>query len=429
MNQVATPQNRITLSTLAIALLGVVAFVQVSMFPVLITYAAILLLIVVSLAAAHASYSLDKRLLVFLFFFISPVLISVFSLPIAFALESDTFDYSRLNVIGRIANIILLFTAILFIHKYVKKRKSFLIFKWYWFGIIILLASAAWHAFSIYTPFIDFPFETRSHLHSANNVELTLGNRVTGFAREPSYFIPFVVDFIALTFLFVRNYTLKIVFIGLSSILLLLALSPSGYILIVGAFLGAYVFSRLKFIASIKPSTCMYSFLFCIAISAIFFEVSNSDFFKYFYLRVSNLELESSDRLYMNVMPFIWSSESSISSFLFGHGIKSYSIIGTEYFLPRGGPIHVTSNNLFVDIFWEAGIIGLSVLLAFFLFVFLKIMNSNFERGQVFLSLFVLFDLFLSSFFRADFASLRFFIMVYILYLLIYYDYKTFKRG
>jgi O-antigen ligase len=150
----------------------------------------------------------------------------------------------------------------------------------------------------------------------------------------------------------------------------------------------------------------------------------NEQVFQYIYSRIFEANLDNSGRFYMVVMPYSWSFDGSVFSFLLGHGVKSYSIIGSHYSFLSGEPIHDTSNNIYTDVFWESGLLGLILLLMFFLFVFSCIFKRKIGKQSSFIAFYFLFELMLSGMFRADYASARFFIILYLIYLMFNQPFK-----
>ena len=155
-----------------------------------------------------------------------------------------------------------------------------------------------------------------------------------------------------------------------------------------------------------------------LSIFIFFVNFTNNEYTDYVLTRINTADSDNG-RVFMLLGPLEWIQESNFFSILFGHGIKSYSIIGSFYTLHSGDPVHVTSNNLYIDVFWESGILGLFFLLSFFSCVLYKIFSLNVSKSSVFVMLFVFFDIVFSSIFRGDYASFRFFIMIYLLYVLI----------
>src|SRR5699024_6420485 len=222
----------------------------------------------------------------------------------------------------------------------------------------------------VYLNLLSFPFDTRAHVHSTYGDEYSFSKRLTGIASEPSYFVMLAIDFIILSAL-LSGMKKRFILLPFGILLMLLSVSPSGYIAFFMASALAYFFSKLKY-AKFKFSAKSLFLIFVVIIilaTAVFY-IMSTPYFEYIYRRITDPRMLKSARAYMNYMPFVWAWDSNSFSFLFGHGIKSYSIIGTAFNVPDGNPVHVTSNNLYVDTFWEAGLLGLVSIISFFSFVF-----------------------------------------------------------
>lgn len=408
------------------ALVGITAFTSVTIVPAVLAYAVGFIVFLFAIVYFSKFGFVDKKLFIFLLFFLITFEIGLIGLPISYFSDRDRFNYDELSIFGRIFNFIFISSIILFYDKFSSTRDVSLLFRFYMVGIFILIITAIWQSLAVYFSLIPFPFDTRSHVHGASE-SLNIGSRITGIAREPSYFVMFLVDYIALALL-LKNGIRKVMCIALSILLLILSLSPSGVLTVGLAFGASYFFTQLKFYNELGL-TRIFIFIAIIALLiSFYFGVKDTQFFSYLLHRVSDVDPQESDRLFMLIMPFEWIKDSNALNVLFGHGIKTYSILGSAYLLPDGAPVHVTSNNVFIDVFWESGLLGLLFLVCFFAFIFLKIMKSRFTRKQTFVSLFVFFDLCISSMFRADFASFRFFIMLYLLFLLVNYDFRILRK-
>ena len=415
--------NKLHFFPTIIALTFLLAFTTVTIIPKVVFYGVFFLTIFSFFLFSKDCFIVDKSLFLYLFFFLSISIIGLISYPISMILTGNSFDYSQLNIAGRVTNLLLLSLFVLLIYTYTKEDNITLPFKWYWLGTGILMFTAIWQFFDVFLHLVNFPFETRAQLHSTYGQEYAFNKRLTGIASEPSYFVMFAVDFIILSLLLTKGIKRKFIVI-LGFFLMILSLSPSGYITFFGSLGFAWIFVSLKHASfKLKPSTILFVFLSLCLIPIGTHILVNSSFFDYFFNRISDPRMLDSPRAYMSYMPFNWAWNSNPFSFLFGHGIKSYSIIGTAFNNPDGLPVHVTSNNIYVDTFWESGIIGLLILLGFFYFIFTKLMKSKHSKFQVFIGLFVLFDLMFSGIFRADFASIRFFSLLYLLFILIKHDF------
>lgn len=395
----------------------------VSFLPILIIYALALSVLLLHTPNFIYNTRVNKKLFYFLLFLIMPSMLGIISLFPSSIINSHGLDYSQLNIFGRIFNILFFPCIIIIIDRMVSKHGLYNLVFWVWFGGLIFVGFGIWHAASIYGFIGSFPFETRSHVHSAGTISINVDERLTGVAREPSFFGPFVVDFTILTLLIVYSRVKRLGLLVISVLLIVLSLSPSGFMVLVGTFLGGFLVLSLRHFLSTKKISLQYIIyigIVTVLLVALLKIISNLYIFDYIFYRFSFIN--ESGRFFMSVMPFKWSWESNVYSFLFGHGIKTYSIIGTQFMIPSGGPVHPTSNNIFADIFWESGLVGLSILIIFYFYCFFKILTSKVSSFQIFIAGAILFDMFFSGFVRSDFASMRVFIMFYFFFHLINYD-------
>src|SRR5699024_8096568 len=246
-----------------------------------------------------------------------------------------------LKIFGRLANLTLLFVFILLLHSYIKTKDLVTPFRWYWLGTGLLMLTALWQFADVYLNLLSFPFDTRAHVHSTYGDEYSFSKRLTGIVSEPSYFFMLAIDFIILSAL-LSGMKKRFILLPFGILLMLLSVSPSGYIAFFMASALAYFFSKLKY-AKFKFSAKSLFLIFVVIIilaTAVFY-IMSTPYFAYIYRRITDPRMLKSARAYMNYMPFVWAWDSNSFSFLFGHGIKSYSIIGTAFNVPDGNPVHV----------------------------------------------------------------------------------------
>lgn len=399
---------------------GVVAFTQVTFIPIYVYYLSFFSLVgTLFLYSLSQNVRIDKNLAAYFSLFLSCFFIGVVSYPISIVIE-ERFNYSDMQVFGRMINLALLFIVFILIHSFHRKtgenlQDYFLVIRAYQLGIFIVMLIGAWQLISFYSS-IPFPFETRSHLHSTYGSNYSFSQRLTSVAREPSFFVMLAIDFIGLSLLFYSGLK-RTSMVALGLVMVVFSLSPSGFITLIGAAVAAWGFSEIKYFSGKIKIKKIVFFIIGAAIFSVFI-LMNEQIFEYIYGRIFDATPSNSRRFYMIVMPYLWSIEGSLFSILFGYGVKSYSIIGSYYSLPSGGPVHVTSNNIYTDIFWESGLIGFMLLISFFVLVFVRIFKSKIGKPCTFIAFYFIFEIMFSSLFRADYASARFFIILYTIYLI-----------
>jgi hypothetical protein len=264
---------------------------------------------------------------------------------------------------------------------------------------------------------------TRSHIHSVADRSL-IGNffRITSFADEPSFMVPFIIDGI-LIFSFYKQRAIIAVFV----VLLIFSMSLGGYVnLAIIGLCGLFLSRRHIRLTHI----CIAIFLL-LAFIVLFYDKLSL----IFELILSRGELSSSfsvtdsPRTEMIVYPWKYLFEDNFVTTLFGNGPSSMKYLNKTKILATGEPYHVTSNNIFTDIGFEEGIVGVIGLVIFFsllyrFFIIIKTRDRDIDRCSLYGKLFVI-HLLISSLYRADFMSPRFWIVVSIIFAL---KFMTTKR-
>ncbi|WP_054708765.1 hypothetical protein [Bacillus sp. JCM 19041] len=102
------------------------------------------------------------------------------------------------------------------------------------------------------------------------------------------------------------------------------------------------------------------------------------------------------------------------SILFFGFGPGSYDFLARTKFLSHQGAVSGTSNNAFVDLLFEHGVIGGIVFISVFIGVLIYLWRKR--KGHLYNSVALLLwiHLGLTSMYRSDFASPRFWIIVLI---------------
>lgn len=344
-------------------------------------------------------------------------LLAVFGISLFFSLTinyiyNTNYLYFLLNPVGRIFNLFGAFIIILFIDAHQHYNN---IIKWYFYSCLIIVVSAIWHALDLYSNLpLTFPFETRSLVHSSS-LDFSFSARLTGIAQEPSYLASFLLDFWILSLIVFYNKKFwKNLMRGGCLVLILLTYSPSAYISLI-------ILLAFEILYKLFKNNKFYFFVISgifISILPIIFIVLNSfniESLSYFKERINNAD--KSGRFYIldKAITSIY-EDNNIFTLIFGNGLKSFELL--QY---RFSEISVsTSNNLYVDVFFEAGLLGLIILLCFYYFVFIKIIKIQLVKYKFFASL-IFINIIVSGFYRADYATLRYFILFYFIYIFINY--------
>lgn len=376
-------------------------------------------------------------------YFLSPFLLSLVGVFQGASTAPHGLNYSLLigESIGRYFNLLSLLSFYLLVIAYFNKcdsyQSKFVFLKrfiWpYYIALMIVMAFGFLQLASFFGPSILFPFETRGNIHGVQDAATFSGiTRLTSIAREPSFFAPLVIDAILISLFMISYNKFKLV-ASCCSVLLVLSFSGGGYlnIFVVILIVMASLLLRCLLIGKSHRKLFKYTAIFFTLIFLIFIALNQTGYLSIIADRAPTiLRVENSTRAFMVFMPFVWSIESGVINFLFGHGVKSYALLGDVYtIISSGEPVHVTSNNLFSDVFWEHGLIGLLLIITFFSYVILKSVTPNVMQKEHWFALFITAHLIASSLYRADFVSPRFFILIIIINGLIYLGTEKDKRN
>lgn len=346
-------------------------------------------------------------------YYIAIIVSTILGFILVYVLDGSVYTLKDVNMYGRIANIILFSFLSLFIVSlsyYDKKKfspRKMVLF--YAVGCFVLILTGYWQAASLYLGMGSFPFETRSMVHGVGKTDYDIEGRLTGIAAEPSYFVPFVLDFMILSlFVFKRN-VVKIIFFTISTLILILSFSPSGYMSAVGSLALA-----LLLVANIKDKKYIYFLSLILSFSALFiiFMFDKIGNIGYVLGRLENITEDVRFlTIYETLNVFF---NSNILTILFGYGLTNFKFasLHTNYSQLE------TSNNIFADILVELGVVGLFFVLGVFVKLFILIKKSTVPVLQRFVCYALFFDLLITGLVRADYATSRFFIIIALIFLI-----------
>lgn len=127
-------------------------------------------------------------------------------------------------------------------------------------------------------------------------------------------------------------------------------------------------------------------------------------------------DVNTSTRAHQMIMPLYWINESSILNFLFGHGPGSFYYL---HLTKDGlyGAFQASSSNIITDFIYEYGTIGILI----FFTMFFKLLRNCLQnlRNRYEIGALILFShLLISSMYRTDFSTPRFWILFIIITLL-----------
>ncbi len=385
---------------------------------------AILLLIIISLLYGRSLY-ISKETKIIVYLYTIPILISISHVYIH--LWFNGFDILYMNYVSThmINRIITSFTNII-IYIYICSEidrnntnniKNIFLYS-YFLVVGTITTVGIWQLsnFIFGIPFINI--NTRTYMHSVDTYLFIYQNRLTSITREPSFLVPFVVEFYILTLLIFNNKKYKYLFMLLSVIVLIFTFAGSAIIEVFFLLFGYLVCSkRIKIKGLIYITSIISGILF------LFNEFIRNIALPYVE-RFMNITLFSNARLYHLWQTPYFTIRSGPLAFFFGHGPNSYKYLGEIELYPyqmgfrAGMYLEGGTNNIFADALFELGAIGLIsyalLVTKYIKYFFINRLSNEYNRIGFFLSLHFL----ASSLYRGDYSAPRFFVLLIILKIL-----------
>lgn len=350
-------------------------------------------------------------------YYLAVIFSTFFGFLIVYIYDKSIYSFKEVDMYGRFLNITLYSILSWFIvslsiyNKYIFSPKK--IASFYAFGCFLLILTGYWQALSLYWGGVSFPFETRSHAHSVVGADYEIEGRLTGIASEPSFFVPFVLDFMILSLIIFKKNILKFLFFCIAALVLILSFSPSGYVSAIASLTLAVLF-----IANFKSKKYIYllSSMLMLLTIFLFTVVDKLRNINYVLERLYNISEDTRFLTIYEALNVFFSS--NVLVILFGYGVTNFKFASMHTSYSQ----FETSNNIFVDVLVELGLVGLFFIFFMFFKLYCLIRKSAISVMQRFVCYALFFDLLVTGMVRADYASSRFFIIIALIFLLAKFD-------
>lgn len=302
-----------------------------------------------------------------------------------------------------------------------RKETTLKIISVYPFSILLLVIVGVWQLlyFLFNIPFLDI--ETRSYLHSVSGTTF-FNFRLTSFADEPSYLGPIIIDMMILGFLVFKRKWLYVALMLIPGLaVLFFSFSVSAYLNIV--LLIGFIVVFLLFHPKVPKKYLWYALIaaFVGLIAAIILKPDLiAKLLSPILGRLDTLfNPQSSSRIYMYVMPIYWLFDHSLVSALFGYGPGTFDFLANTKILPNGGNLSTSSNNMYIDLLFEHGVVGFALIVFAIIKLGFFLLKKARYNIYYFIGLLQLIHLLITSLYRADFVTPRFWALFLIIFLLV----------
>lgn len=352
--------------------------------------------------------------------FILPIIASTFNVIVTLLTEESPFfaDYASSHMFNRLFLVIANITILLGLIRITSGKsyvQKFTLIRKYYYGLIIMAFVGVWQFISYFTAIPFLNLETRSHIHSvAEGTTFLISTRLTSLSNEPSFLAPLMIDLMILSLLFAKKKNYQFI---IALFVLIFSFSGGGYVNLFFLFLAfIWIYGKYKEIR-IKKKYLLLGVFF--ALIFVLSAVSNLEFMNELFSpilgRGAELYTTHSSRNWMIVRTFTRVLEGSFLNSLFGYGPNSILFLRLTEALPNGRMFHVTTNNIFADAVFELGYFGFLMYLYFFWKLFSISLNSLKNNKYKFVGCLMTVHLFLSSMYRGDYMTSRFWIIVFII--------------
>jgi len=333
--------------------------------------------------------------------------------PFGMVVDSDTF--------GRIFTICVLFLMFLSGLSYMnslndkeflKLRSLFLIpgLVFTFFGIYQLICN--------YTG-MKFFIETRDWMHGVPlQVVHVFPKRLTSIAEEPSFLAPILVEFLILSAFLVVRPKRQYFLVGLSMCMLLMTFSGGAYVNTLSILIVATCLMLWK-----KPFGKLHISVIVGVIVTIILVLSFGQPLIEFAINKFTHEAtggSSRSQFMSNLTGLIF--DANTFNMLFGHGLTSLSYL-SDFGMHVEDVLFRISNNMFIDVAWESGLVGGLFVLSVYGILFAKGIKIQFKKNtSLSLSLMLVTQALITAFYRSEYISTHFIWVLIVIFWALRYE-------
>lgn len=315
--------------------------------------------------------------------------------------ESLYYEMFTNDMPGRIVNLFILFALFYWISSTIistpRDRTDVYMKAYYWGVFLILGVFGIWQMISSVTGIWCPEVGTRGDAYFLRDVGL---RRLTSLADEPSFLAPFLIEGILLS-LYVKNYVISTAL----CLIIIMSFSLGGYAELALLLLAGLYFSDNK--TRTRGLICIVLFVGSLLI--FFPEIFDwiSLFLNARKELQSGFKAEDSWRTLTYTYPIISFINSDIGSMLFGHGPASFKYLMATVGL---GDMFTSSNNMYIDVLYEGGIVSLVSILTLLVYSWKKInlLQTKHNRQETIIAKLFILHIILSSCYRGDYSTPRF---------------------
>lgn len=271
----------------------------------------------------------------------------------------------------------------------------------------VFIFFAFWQLISFYTA-VNFPFEVRNWMHGVPPSMIDMfPKRLTSIAEEPNFYSPLIIETFLLSSLIIQNKFRRYLAFSITFLILVLTFSSGAYVN--AALLMSFFIVYTFFTGPNTVSTYFKKIIFLFICIIVLFWLSYELYFlidMFIYKMENEASGGSSRSQFIQTVSTLWINSNGVNMF-FGSGISSMSHL-TDLGVEESKVLFRITNNFFLDLLLEGGILSLLFILVFFsLLILISLRKSGTCKYKRF-CLFLTVHLFITSMYRSEYLSMHF---------------------
>lgn len=385
----------------SIAFLGPLSITFLDKYNLILITFLVLISILVQLKKSNLKFEICKEAKVFILGYVIAIFFSFIGML------SNLGDFTNFNILisflSRLFTITIGLITLIIVSSWAANAKTYKLIYFIKMSFLITLIFLFFGIYQILSIKYGLPFiETRSSVYGADYAtQQELGFRLTSLAREPNFYSPLIFESLIISYL-VLNKRKYIIFALITLYIMFKTYSTGVYIHFFLLLIFIFIVSNVKIVYKIflviflvvlfKDNLSNYSYdIYDYATNKLLNEMEGNSLRSYVYITVIN-SLIGLDLIRM----------------LFGNGINTLSNFGdiTGNFNLQNVSV---SNNLYLDFFWDSGLLGLFSIVFTFIYLFVSKFKKRFYNKYFFCTLCLLLSLLLTSMYRSEYTTSHFF--------------------
>ena len=341
-------------------------------------------------------------------FYLCAFIVSLFA--ILLTREHLTSDFIDSVIVGRLFTFVTVLMMVYLLNVWLvasdeKQLKKAL--KIAFFVLFIFISLGIWQFIG---NLIGIPFfiETRDWMHGVPSaIRSLVPKRLTSISEEPNFLSPLLIEYLILIGLVVVRRSIKYTLYALGLFVALFSFSGGVYI---NLLLLIFVYGVLSLFRSLMNGVLNSKDIVFILSIFIFFVLIifiGDILLEFLYYKVQGEAAGQSSRSQFLSSLIQLITDSNFSQLMFGHGMGTMGVL-TSFGLPKEEFIFRITNNFYLDMLWEGGVIGLGFIILFFTSLLFFGLKGYMDNRYIEAGLLLTIHMIITSLYRSEYLSAHF---------------------